>query len=145
MSNSASSFSKGDTGRVAPMTSTSAVADPMGRYLMAEDFLYLTTTGRKSGESRQIEIWFAARGGCYYLVSERRERSHWVQNILCDSRVGFSVGRRGDMSAVRPECTATARVIEAESEPELAREVSALMDAKYGWSDGLIVEIRPDG
>ena len=39
---------------------------------------------------------------------------------------------------------ATARVVEDEREPELAREVKALSDAKYAWSDGLIVEIAAE-
>jgi hypothetical protein len=30
---------------------------------------------------------------------------------------------------------------EEEEEPVLVREVRALMDAKYRWSDGLVVEI----
>jgi hypothetical protein len=28
-------------------------------------------------------------------------------------------------------------------EPRLAATVKALFDAKYGWSDGLIVELKP--
>jgi hypothetical protein len=40
---------------------------------MAERFLYLTTTGHKSGLPRRIEIWFVGHAGRHYLVSERRE------------------------------------------------------------------------
>ena len=36
------------------------------------------------------------------------------------------------------------RVVDSDDEPELARQVSELMDAKYQWSDGLIVELRPE-
>ena len=36
------------------------------------------------------------------------------------------------------------RIIDPSDEPELAREVSKLMEAKYQWSDGLIVELRPE-
>jgi hypothetical protein len=39
---------------------------------------------------------------------------------------------------------ATARVVDAQLEPTLAGNVRALMDAKYAWSDGLIVEIAPE-
>ena len=31
------------------------------------EFLYLTTTGRRSGQPREIEIWFTSRDGRYYL------------------------------------------------------------------------------
>ena len=38
-----------------------------------------------------------------------------------------------------------ARVVRDESEPALASSVKAAFDASYGWSDGLIVELTPDG
>lgn len=104
-----------------------------------EIFLYLTTIGRKSGLPRQIEIWFVQHADCYYLVAEHRERAHWVQNILHTPRVQFSVGSRADQNAVLPLRAAQARLV-AHDEP-LAAQVRALMDAKYGWSDGLIVEV----
>src|SRR5258706_8175891 len=44
---------------------------------MTEPFLYLTTVGRTSGLPRTIEIWFVSLGGRHYLVSERRDASHW--------------------------------------------------------------------
>jgi hypothetical protein len=36
------------------------------------------------------------------------------------------------------------RVVDVDDEPELARNVTELMEAKYQWSDGLIVELRPE-
>jgi hypothetical protein len=36
------------------------------------------------------------------------------------------------------------RIIDPDDEPELVKQVSELMDAKYQWSDGLIVELRPE-
>jgi hypothetical protein len=36
------------------------------------------------------------------------------------------------------------RIIDTDAEPELATEVSKLMKAKYHWSDGLLVELRPE-
>jgi deazaflavin-dependent oxidoreductase (nitroreductase family) len=98
-------------------------------------FLYLTTTGWRTGNPHSIEIWFVGYDGRYYLVSEMRERSHWVQNIQRKPVVTFRVGEttfRG-----------TGRVVDRAAEPELARAVCALMDAKYEWSDGLIVELSP--
>lgn len=110
---------------------------------MAEHFLYLTTTGRKTGLPRQIEIWFVAHAGCYYMVSQGRERSHWVQNIQNDARVTFSIGTRADRGAAVPPTRAMGRTVSAEREAALAARVSALMDEKYGWSNGLIVELDP--
>jgi hypothetical protein len=34
--------------------------------------------------------------------------------------------------------------VDPAQEPELAQAVSALMDAKYNWSEGLIVQLCPE-
>jgi deazaflavin-dependent oxidoreductase (nitroreductase family) len=102
-----------------------------------ETFLYLTTRGRVSGLPRTIEIWFVERAGCYYVVAERREKAQWVQNIQRDPAVRFRVGTRGQPG---PDSPGTARIVR---EAELIAIVASRMDEKYGWSDGLVVEIRP--
>ena len=99
-------------------------------------FLYLTTTGRRTGVAREIEIWFTELGGHVYLIAEHGERANWVQNIQANPRVHVRVGDR--------QFEGAARLVAHEREPELARAVKALSDLKYGWSDGLIVEITAD-
>ncbi|MCC6615063.1 MAG: nitroreductase family deazaflavin-dependent oxidoreductase [Anaerolineae bacterium] len=101
-------------------------------------FLYLTTTGHKTGKTHEIEIWFVFHDACYYLVSEHGERSHWVQNIRAQPAVRWRVGSR-DADEIR----GNGRIVDATNEPETAAAVSALMDAKYDWSDGLIVGLCP--
>jgi deazaflavin-dependent oxidoreductase (nitroreductase family) len=98
-------------------------------------YLYLTTTGRRTGQPREIEIWFTERGGRYYLVAERRERAQWVQNLREKPGVSVRVGRRS--------FAAQARVVDAKAEPELARAVRKLSEQKYGWGSGLVVELDP--
>jgi deazaflavin-dependent oxidoreductase (nitroreductase family) len=102
-----------------------------------ERFLYLTTTGRLSGEPRTIEIWFVESTGRYYVVAERRERAQWVKNLEQTPAVRFRVGTRDETGEAAP---ATARVVR---DATRIAEVSSLMNAKYGWSDGLVVEIVP--
>ncbi len=107
-----------------------------GKHVYKPEFLYLTTIGRKSSEPHEIEIWFVEYAGKYYLVSEHRERSHWVQNIVHNPKVSFWVDgetHQGSGRAVIPQ-----------TEPELASTIAAKMEAKYGWSEGLIVELSPD-
>jgi deazaflavin-dependent oxidoreductase (nitroreductase family) len=99
-------------------------------------FLYLTTTGWKTGTQHQIEIWFVEREGRYYMVSEMRERSHWVQNIQRNPAITFRVGET--------TYTGTGRVVDPAAEPELAAAVVALMETKYEWGDGVIVELTPE-
>ena len=57
--------------------------------IMAETFLYLTTTGRKTGKPHKIEIWFVEHEGCYYLCAEKRNNADWVQNIRQNTAVQF--------------------------------------------------------
>jgi deazaflavin-dependent oxidoreductase (nitroreductase family) len=106
----------------------------------AQSFLYLTTTGRVSGLPRTIEIWFVEREGRFYVVAERRENAQWVQNLQRDGAVLFRVGTRDETG---PRAPATARIV-LEEEDDVLAEVKSLMDAKYGWSDGLVVEIVPE-
>lgn len=101
-------------------------------------YLYLTTTGRKTGKPHQIEIWFVAHAGCLYLMSETPERSDWVRNVRHNPAVIFSIGTRDDDAIA-----GTGRLIDSSAEPELATAVSTLMDAKYNWSSGQIVELKP--
>lgn len=98
-------------------------------------YLYLTTTGRRSGRPCEIEIWFTQHGGHYYLVAEHRQRAQWVRNLMVTPSVRVRVGRRS--------FAARARVIDAKTEPELARAVRKLSEEKYGWGNGLVVELDP--
>jgi deazaflavin-dependent oxidoreductase (nitroreductase family) len=98
-------------------------------------YLYLTTTGRRTSRPREIEIWFTQRGGRYYLVAEHRERAQWVKNLRAEPRVAVRVGRRS--------FAAHARVVDAKAEPELARAARTLSEKKYGWGNGLVVELDP--
>ena len=108
--------------------------------LMTEDadaqHLYLTTTGRRTGLPREIEIWFTEREGRFYIIAEHGERANWVRNIRANPHVRMRVGEL--------QVSATARLVDADVEPELTSAVKALSDAKYGWSDGLLAEISPE-
>jgi deazaflavin-dependent oxidoreductase (nitroreductase family) len=95
----------------------------------------LTTKGWKSGREHEIEIWFISYDDKYYLISERKEKAHWVQNIMHNPTVLFTVHSKS--------FEGTARTVDKHDEPKLAEEVSSLMHAKYGWSNGLIVELIP--
>ena len=97
-------------------------------------YLYRTMTGRVTGQPREIEIWFTEHGGRFYLVAER-ESANWVRNIQSQQEVKVRVGDT--------EFNAMARVVHNDRDPQLAATVKALFDAKYCWSDGLIVELTP--
>jgi deazaflavin-dependent oxidoreductase (nitroreductase family) len=98
-------------------------------------YLYLTTTGHRSGRPRQIEIWFTRAAGRYYLVAEHGRRAQWVRNLLADPAVRVRVGTR--------RFRAQARVVNSRAEPALVGAVRRRSEAKYGWGDGLVVELAP--
>ena len=106
----------------------------MGR-IEEEEFLYLTTTGPRSGVPREIEIWFTQVDGRYYVIAEHGERAQWVRNIRGEPRVRVRVGEA--------TFAAVAQVLDPTAEPDLHAAVQGLSCEKYGWGDGLIVELDP--
>ncbi len=62
--------------------------------LAAESYCYLTTTGRVSGQPREIEIWFGLDGDTLYMLSGGRERSDWVKNLIREPRVTLRIADR---------------------------------------------------
>ena len=98
-----------------------------------EQYCYLTTTGRVSGEPREIEIWFAHHGGSLYLLAGGGERADWVRNLRAEPRVSVRVGEE--------TFAATARVVDDPDEEELARRIvhgryASGPDDMAGWRDG---------
>jgi deazaflavin-dependent oxidoreductase (nitroreductase family) len=99
-----------------------------------EQYLYVTTRGRKSGRSHEIEIWFTERSGRFYIIAEYGT-ANWLRNLQVTPEVTVRVA--GESFAAR------ARVISSENEAELFRSVQELSQRKYGWGDGTIVELEP--
>jgi deazaflavin-dependent oxidoreductase (nitroreductase family) len=99
------------------------------------EFLYLTTTGRRSGQLREIEIWFTRHEGRYYVIAEHRDQANWVQNLRANPQVNIRVAGSS--------MEATARAMDATVDRTLWRRIQALSEKKYGWGKGLIVEITP--
>ena len=97
--------------------------------------LYLTTIGRSTGLPREIEIWFVVCRDRFYLFAETGVAAAWVKNIRRNPAVTIRIGER--------QCGATARVLDRETDRELWDQVAAIADRKYGWGDGLPVEITP--
>jgi deazaflavin-dependent oxidoreductase (nitroreductase family) len=100
-------------------------------------FLYLTTTGWRSGRPHRIEIWYVELDGRYYLCSELWDRAHWVRNIQHNALVAIERGGR--------RLNGRARVLSDDRDSDLVGRVQAAFDAKYRWSDGLLVELEPIG
>ncbi len=98
------------------------------------EYLYLTTMGRRTGRPREIEIWFTHHAGRYYVLAEHGHAAQWVQNLRQDGRV--------QVRLAGTSFSARARVV-GDAEVELAAAVRARSEAKYGWGDGLVIELAP--
>jgi deazaflavin-dependent oxidoreductase (nitroreductase family) len=100
----------------------------LDRSLADESYCYLTTTGRVSGEPREIEIWFGLAGDTLYMLSGGRDRSDWVKNLIKTPEVSVRIGER--------TFEGRARVVADEQEDVLARR---LLFDKYsaGYSGDL--------
>jgi deazaflavin-dependent oxidoreductase (nitroreductase family) len=86
-----------------------------------EDFCYVTTTGRVTGNPHTIEIWFAAEGATIYILAGGRHSSDWVKNVKRQPRVRVRVGPK--------TFDGLARVVGAPDQDALARR---LLLEKYG-------------
>ena len=101
---------------------------PLDPAVAEEPYCYLTTTGRVSGEPREIEIWFGLVGATVYLLSGGGVRSNWVRNLRRDPAVTVRIA-----GATWP---GRARIVEDADEDERAR---TLLVDKYapGYSGNL--------
>ena len=101
-------------------------------------FLYLTTTGHRSGKAHEIEIWYVEHESRYFIIAEKREAAHWVRNIRANPAVRFRLG-----DSMTNDADADLRDGEGAfpADDDLIAAVKAKMEAKHGWSNGLVVEI----
>jgi deazaflavin-dependent oxidoreductase (nitroreductase family) len=105
--------------------------------LQRERVLYLTTTGRKSGQPREIEIWFITYQGRFYLLAEHGHNAQWVRNIQAKSDVSIRIKQH--------QFRAHGRILDAEHDRQEWDTVADLARWKYGWGEGLPVAIEVHG
>ena len=70
-----------------------------------DDFCYLTSRGRRTGQPHEIEIWFALDDTTLYLLSGGGTNADWVRNVQADPAVTVKVREH--------VYRATARILEA--------------------------------
>ena len=102
--------------------------------LEREQYLYLTTRGRKTGRPREIEIWFTYRAGRFYIIAEF-DTSNWLQNVRAQAEVQIRVAEES--------FPAYARILASDADGELRSQIQELSRTKYGWGDGTVVELVP--
>jgi deazaflavin-dependent oxidoreductase (nitroreductase family) len=92
--------------------------------LPTEEFAYLTTTGRVTGNLHEVEIWFALQGDTAYLMNGDSKhdagKADWVRNLLKQPLVSLRIADQ--------TFEASGRVVTEADEDALARR---LLLAKY--------------
>jgi len=105
----------------------------------------ITTTGRKSGQQRRIEIYVHSSGGRLYISGmPRRDKRAWLVNLEANPTLTLHLKDR-----LRADLPAMARVITDETE---RRQIMALVarawrrtdvDAMVAWSP--LIEVTTPG
>jgi len=85
--------------------------------LKQEDYCYLTTTGRVTGNPHTIEIWFGLKDSTLYILSGGGDKSDWVKNLRKNPEVTVRIAKQ--------TFNATARIVEDEAEQMTARNLLA--------------------
>ncbi len=81
--------------------------------LANDNIIDITTTGRKSGEQRRIEIWFHRLDGRYYITGTPNRPRSWYANLVATPEFTFHVKQ-----SATADLAATARPITQVSERE---------------------------
>ena len=94
--------------------------------LSAEEYCYLTTTGRVTGNPHEIEIWFAVHDTSLHLMAGGMYESDWVKNLLKNPSVSVRIANH--------TFAGTARIVTDETEERKARY--ALAEKYQEWEEG---------
>ena len=95
-----------------------------------EQYCYLTTRGRITGNPHEIEIWFVLHDNAVFLMSGGRDLSDWVRNLVREPKVTLRIAGKNFQAEA---------YVEREQEALLIRNQMA---DKYGEreSDGSLSE-----
>lgn len=92
-----------------------------------QPYAWLTTTGRRSGLLRTVELWFVLDDRTVYFLAGGGERADWVRNADVDASVSVRLGSNDYPGLSR-------RPVPGSDEEGIARR---RMAAKYqGWREG---------
>jgi deazaflavin-dependent oxidoreductase (nitroreductase family) len=92
--------------------------------LKSEDYCYLTTSGRVSGNPHEIEIWFVVEGSTLYLLSGNH-KSDWVKNLRVQPAVTVRIAKHN--------FAGFARIVHEEKEDLMARH--KLAEKYQEWNE----------
>ena len=80
--------------------------------LNKEQYIHLTTRGRKTGKPHTVELWFALSDGKIYLSHEGKH-TDWMKNLAKNGSVTAEIGGR--------EFRGTAKIVGAGASREMGK------------------------
>ncbi len=104
------------------MTSFSHLSPEIQTALARDMTIDITTTGRRSGKQRRIEIWFLNVGGAIYITGSTGRRD-WYANLMANPDFVFHL-----KESTTADLVATATVV---SEHDERRSVFEAATAKW--------------
>lgn len=104
------------------MTAYSHLSPEIQSALARDMTIDITTTGRKSGQSRRIEIWFLNVDGSIYITGSTGRRD-WYANLLANPVLQFHL-----KESTSADLAASANAVEDEAE---RRQVFEAVTAKW--------------
>ncbi|MPZ77528.1 MAG: nitroreductase family deazaflavin-dependent oxidoreductase [Deltaproteobacteria bacterium] len=93
----------------------------------------LTTTGRKTGQPRTVELRFIYFQGSFYASSSKVEGKHWCQNMVKNPAA--------EISAKGEKFSCSAKLV---TDDKLRRQILTLRDSPPRM-DRVVFEITPKG
>jgi deazaflavin-dependent oxidoreductase (nitroreductase family) len=122
-----------------------AVKEEMDRGGIAD----ITTTGRKTGRSRRIEIYFHQFDGEYYLTGRHGAKRDWEANIIANPEFTLHLkrGTTADVSVVgepEPDSAERARILRRALIESWDSPPDRVDKALHKWVDGSpFIRFRP--
>jgi len=107
-----------------PMSTKAASSDTLKDRLARYSEIKITVTGRKSGRSISIPVWFVSEGNQLYLLPVQGSDTQWYKNVL--QNPSMRIDARGAEANVQAVPTTD------------AKQVSSVIEkfrAKYGAGD----------
>ena len=114
---------------------TTLIDDRVRRALSRGHLVDITTTGRRSGKPRRIELVFHNIDGRIYISGRPGRRRDWMANLAADPRMTFHL-----KGAVQADLLARGRVITHRDERE---RVLAPIAAAWGYALPIMVASSP--
>jgi deazaflavin-dependent oxidoreductase (nitroreductase family) len=107
-----------------PMSNKPQQNDALKGGLSGANEITITVTGRKSGRSIALPIWFVWDDGQLYLLPVKGSDTQWYKNVLKNPSVQIDAGgTKGELTLV------------AVSDPEKVKSVIEKFRGKYGAND----------